>query len=67
MRFIVMFVTAVYVVFLIKLRWPKEKKKYGTVYKLVNQEKRKKKRKKETQLSLNNYSWFSCDVIVFQN
>ena len=32
MRFIVMFVTAVCVLFLIKLRWPKKKNFYDTVY-----------------------------------
>ena len=32
MRFLVMFVTAVCVLFLIKLRWPKKKNFYETVF-----------------------------------
>ena len=38
MRFIVMFVTAVCVLFLIKLRWPKKKNFYDTVYMRYGQE-----------------------------
>ena len=38
MRFLVMFVTAVCVLFLIKLRWPKEKNFYDTVYMRYGQE-----------------------------
>ena len=38
MRFIVMFVTAVCVLFLIKLRWPKKKGIYDLVFVLYGQE-----------------------------
>ena len=41
MRFIVMFVTAVCVLFLIKLRWPKKKNFYDT-YQIVKSEKYEK-------------------------
>ena len=36
MRFFVMFVTAVCVLFLIKLRWPKKKNFYETAYQLLS-------------------------------
>ena len=38
MRFIVIFVTAVCVLFLIKLRWPKKKSIYDIVYTRYGQE-----------------------------
>ena len=53
MRFIVMFVTAVCVLFLFKLRWPKKKNCYNTVYMRYGQDmlkmmKRAKKKKEKT-------------------
>ena len=51
MRFIVMLVTAVCVLFLIKLRWPKKKNFYDTVYMRYGQETLKIVRNYEKDLS----------------
>ena len=55
MRFLVMFVTAVCVLFLIKLRWPKKKNFYET---------RERKRKKRLKESLKVWPGFGKKVIT---
>ena len=64
MRFLVMFVTAVCVLFLIKLRWPKKKNFYDTVYMRYGQETLKIVRNYDKDLSRFNKA--SLDIGFLQ-
>ena len=67
MRCFVMFVTAVCVLFLLKLKWPKNKSFYDSVYERYGQETLKTVRGYEKDLSRENSRIALSNDTVFNN